>query len=178
MRHPHHIRQERAKQSLLFIVAVLFFLFALTLFDKRRLHKPVATQPQPTPTYATPTSNIKANAITHLVLYDDITQQALTNQSVAFVVTSDCDQAALACPSTDPVVLTTDNEGNVSVNQTLIKKEPRLYVAGYRIAKYFTFIKPEEPETLTVLKPINNAKSFYNITNDTIPLGLTPADSQ
>ncbi len=172
MRYPGPNRQERQLRRLLFVGS--FMLFFIGLGGVSLKYRPI--QPA-TPTFAAvtlPTASPTASFGVTLLMLDGVTGKPLANQAIAIIPTADC-PANTSCPTTSPLVMTTTAGGRIIVDQQIIKKRPKLYATNYRMETYFTFTDSERPNELTLFKPTEGTKTLYDISQEEIPIGLTPA---
>lgn len=172
MRYPGTTHQERVFKRVIFIIALLLFVSSFSFAAKRKFSAASLVLPEPTPTY--PTSPlVSPTGSTQLRLFDSATNKPLSNQNIALIITSTCDSQTMSCPSSDPIVLTSTSDGSIIVSQQTMQQKPKLYAAGYKTDRYFTFLSTD-PAIVTVYNPPTDAKTTYDITKEIVPVGLTP----
>lgn len=172
MRYPGGNRQQRFVRSIIFLIALLLFFGASTLAVKKKFVLASYLRPKPTPTFAgQPTTS--PTGLTILKLHNSLTGEPIRNQSIAFISTGSCNAATLSCPTSTPTVITTDETGSVPVAQTLLLDTPKLYAAGYKTERYFTFVS-DRPTVATVYYPPAGAKTNYDISLEPLYVGLQP----
>jgi hypothetical protein len=173
MRYPGKSHRERVLQPIIFLIAFLLFISASALAIKNKFVAASYSHPRPTPTFEGAPSP-SPTGTTALRLFNITTAEPIRNQNIAFIITSTCDSTTVSCPTTSPIVLTTDENGELKAPRSLIAQKPKLYAAGYKTDRYFTFF-PENPNSIIVYYPPAEAKTSYNITLEIVPVGLQPA---
>ncbi len=170
MRYPYRGLSRRG-QSLLLIGAVIVFAVAVFAASRKSQAGQYRFVYTPSPQASQPAPESTDNLVS-LTLKDEKTLAAISNRSVAFIVVDQCVDAS--CPSSSPSVFTTNDQGVVQVSIALLKKQPKIYMVGYTIDRYFSFLRSEEPNLLTVYQPLPETKSGYDITKEGVVLGLKP----
>lgn len=173
MRYPGPHRHEKLVRRLFFVAALFIFVVGLlAVTAKVNLTTPpqaqnvsISLQPQPTPTF---------DAVTLLKLMDERTSQPLAGQSVAVMATGGCVPGA-ACPLSSPLVFTATTDGQVAIPQPILRQRPKLYVTGFVMDSYFSFLNEESPNELTLYKSVDGAKLVYDVTREVVPVWLAPA---
>lgn len=168
MRYPESHRRHPFHLFSLLLFAALFF-FGGLLLARNKLERQ-ATEFQVRPLLVKPTPS-PVN-VTHLRLINATTNQPISNQSVAFILSTAC--LVGPCPSSSPTLHLTNSEGKVSVDSALLRGQPKLYSAGYIMDHYFSFLNPDQPDELTLYKTPTGAKATYNITREEVLVALTP----
>jgi hypothetical protein len=138
-----------------------------------------ADQIQPAPT-ATSTSlespvPVSPASTVTLQLFDRLTKAPLSGQSIVILGSVEC--LTPPCPASTPLVITADERGRISVSRETVQLRPKIYAAGYRLDTYFSFLDSAQPTILTLYEPIEGTKVNYDITLESIPIGLTPVKS-
>ncbi len=179
MRYPGPHRHEHSLRALFGTAAFLFFIFGLMAFARTERAGTVAAKTVVAPRVFAPSPSPSPIAVTYVRLFDGVTHQALAGEAIALVTTPSCALTG-PCPTTSPLVLTADANGQITVAQALLRQQPKLYAAGYKLDTYFAFLAPDQPNQLTLYKPIDTggsgAKINYDLNLDTIPIGLSPAE--
>jgi hypothetical protein len=168
-RHQHQARQ----RWLILIAALLFFGLSLTLASGR--NRPQASPHFTFPRLPSPSPSLEpvANGLVTFQLLDGITQQPLSGQSIAVMVSSPDCTGLTSCPSSSPLVIGADNTGRIQIDKVLAQQGPKFYAAGYVADSYFSF--DAAAQQIVVYKPLPGMKIGYDPTKEEIPLGLTPA---
>lgn len=170
MRYPGPHRHETLLKVASLAIALLLFLFALSILGAKRQDRPKKVDFSPVATSPSPQT---IEGSTTLRLFDQANDHPLAGRSVAFLLYGNC-SAGADCPSATPLILTTDADGRVKIDQKTISQKPKIYVTGYRLDSYFDFLKPEAPNQLTLYRPKEGHKLTYDITLEEIPIWLTP----
>lgn len=173
MRYPGRHRHESLVRAVGLLLSLSIFLTGLILVQRKNdrtsqastLPSPVSsvTAPRPAPT----------TAVSIVKLIDGATGRPLSGQSIAILVTLPCLENKF-CPAATPLVASADQEGRITVNQSVLLGQPKLYAAGYKLDAYFAFLDPNRPSELTLYKTIPGYKSTFDITIDEVVIGLSP----
>lgn len=173
MRYPGRTHQERQLQIVAILAAVIFFAFSISVFTKTQRNQSIAVPNQEK--IITPAPSISLTSKKTLAFYNSITGDPLKNQSIAFLLTSEC-VIDTPCPTSTPLVLTTNENGEIPIDESVIRQKPKLYAAGYKIDRYFSLINDSNPNELTVLKPVPGRKAIYSVDKESAAIGLTPVE--
>ncbi len=175
MRYPERHRHHSLFRTIILLVAATLFIAglkgAVQRFEKLKSQTRPAAQ---SIIESSPTPSNGPIATATLRVVDALTNQPLTGQSVAFVVSTDC-PASEPCPAETPSVFVADDQGQLIVPQDLLRRKPKLYAAGYKLDSYFAFLDEAKPDLVTVYHPVGQAKSSYDLTHEPILIGLSPA---
>lgn len=117
--------------------------------------------PAPTPT-----------SMATLQIYDGLTKKLLTGQSIVILTSVECQSQP--CPTSTPLVLTADDRGRIVLSQEKLRLRPKIYAAGYKLDTYFSFLDVTNQNILTLFEPMDGTKVNYDITLESVPIGLTP----
>lgn len=176
MRYPGHYRHEQPIRWLTLLISLSLFLVGLNVAGRKqgRLQaQPLPGETSQAPAQPQPTATDEG--VTRLRLYNIKTGLAVAEQSVALMLLGSCSSGA-ACPASSPQIVKTDSDGKVVVAQSVIRQKPKLYVSGYKLDTYFSFLNPQKPNELTLYAVAEGAKLAYDISTEEIPVWLTPAE--
>lgn len=170
MRYPGPTHGEQVLRLAAFTVALLIFTAGATSLVKKSSSPAFRPSPAPSPSGA----GLAELATTVVQLLDGQTGQSVVRQALTLSAPSDC-QAPSSCPPDSPpitVTVQTDDEGKVPIEQALLKKQPKLTVAGYKTDTYFSFLSGEV-NLLTLHNPPAGKKAVYDISREEVPIVLT-----
>lgn len=173
MRYPYHSSLSSWQKFAMFGFAITLFSGALTIAVQTRFPIQASHYRGNVAGLATETQPVQQTVT--FKLFNAGTVQPIIHKSIVVTPTLDCDMST-TCPAPSPLVLVTDSEGKVKIDKSLTQHRPKLYVTGFRIDRYFGYITPSMPDTLTVYEPLPGLKTSYDTTREEIPLGLEPIE--
>lgn len=176
MRYPGSYRHQKTVRAIVLLAAVAVFAISLSLALHKQQRVTAMNYPIAYPSASVPNPTPTDEAAVVFRLYDGLTNQPLSGQSIALIALSSC-PAGQACPAASPTVMTADQDGRVRLPQSLVRLSPKLYVSGYKLDNYFSFLRPDQPNQLTLYQAIEGVKLTYDISIEEVPIWLAPVQN-
>ncbi len=114
-----------------------------------------------------------AGEMSTLQLFDSRSLAPLAGQSVAVIPQQECPVSQI-CPEPSPLIVVADQVGRIKLTNIVIHQRPKLYLPGYKMDTYFSFLNPDDANELTLYQPLPGTKLNYQAGKEDIPVGLVP----